>query len=396
MWTPTVNALRNPVGALIDMAVDAVSGVIETILKMRELLLSALAKAREAIDIIVDDPIGFLRNLVAGVKQGVNNFVANIVTHLKKGLLEWLFGALAGAGIQLPDKFDLSGLLSIVLQVLGLTWTNIRARAVKILGEPVVKALETASDIVKILVTKGVSGLWEYVKEQAATMLDTLKESVKTMVIENVIKAGVKWLIGLLNPASAFVKACMAIVDIVSFIIDRGQQILEFVNAVLDSVLAIAKGQIGVAAKAVEWALAKAVPVAIGFLASLLGLGDLSKDIKKVIDKIQAPVNKMIDWVINKAVALVKAVGKLLGFGEKDDGKAAPSAMIKIDSPFNMKGEGHTLFATSTGGHLTFERASLRHVLKRPESRWTGCGSLGPRSPSTRGSRKLLMKFNVR
>ena len=219
----------------------------------------------------------------------------------------------------MPDKFDLSGLLSIVLQVLGLTWTNIRARAVKILGEPVVKALETASDIVKILVTKGVSGLWEYVKEQAATMLDTLKESVKTMVIENVIKAGVKWLIGLLNPASAFVKACMAIVDIVSFIIDRGQQILEFVNAVLDSVLAIAKGQIGVAAKAVEWALAKAVPVAIGFLASLLGLGDLSKDIKKVIDKIQAPVNKMIDWVINKAVALVKAVGKLLGFGKKDD-----------------------------------------------------------------------------
>lgn len=317
----TVNALRNPVGALIDMAVDAVSGVIETILKMRELLLSALAKAREAIDIIVDDPIGFLRNLVAGVKQGVNNFVTNIATHLKKGLLEWLFGALAGAGIQMPDKFDLSGLLSIALQVLGLTWTNIRARAVKIVGEPVVKALETASEIVKILATKGVSGLWEYVKEQAAAMLETLKESVKTMVIENVIKAGVKWLIGLLNPASAFVKACMAIVDIVSFIIDRGQQILEFVNAVLDSVLAIAKGQIGVAAKAVEWALAKAVPVAIGFLASLLGLGDLSKDIKKVIDKIQAPVNKMIDWVINKAVALVKAVGKLLGFGKKDEDK---------------------------------------------------------------------------
>ena len=290
---------------------------------MRDLLLTALAKAREAIDLIIDDPIGFLRNLVAGVKQGINNFVTNIGTHLKKGLLEWLFGALAGAGIQLPDKFDLSGLLSIVLQVLGLTWTNIRARAVKILGEPVVKALETASDIVKILVTKGVSGLWEYVKEQAATMLDTLKESVKTMVIENVIKAGVKWLIGLLNPASAFVKACMAIVDIVSFIIDRGQQILEFVNAVLDSVLAIAKGQIGVAAKAVEWALAKAVPVAIGFLASLLGLGDLSKDIKKVIDKIQAPVNKMIDWLINKAVALVKAVGKLLGFGKKDDDSEA-------------------------------------------------------------------------
>ncbi|MDI9978803.1 hypothetical protein [Rhodococcus sp. IEGM 1307] len=325
----TISALRDPVGALIDLALESVSGVIDTILKMKELLLSALAKAQEAIDLIIADPIGFLSNLVAGIKQGVLNFVNNIGTHLKKGLLEWLFGALAGAGIQLPDKFDLSGLMSIVLQVLGLTWTNIRKRAVAILGENVVKALETASEVVTILITKGPAGLWEYVKEQAATLLETLKESIKSFVIESVVKAGLKWLLGLLNPASAFVKACMAIVDIVSFIIDRGQQILEFVNAVLDSVLAIAKGQIGVAAEAVEGALAKAVPVAIGFLASLAGLGNLSADIKKVIEKIQEPVNKMIDWLIKKSVSLVKSIAKAVGFGK--DEKGDPSGQKRLD-----------------------------------------------------------------
>ena len=356
----TISALRDPVGALIDIAVESVSGVIDTILKMKELLLSALAKAQDAVELIITDPIGFLGNLVAGVKQGVMNFVENIGTHLKKGLLEWLFGALAGAGIQLPEKFDLSGLMSIVLQVLGLTWSNIRKRAVAIVGENVVQALEKASEIVITLVTKGPAGLWEYVKEQAATLLETLKESIKSFVIDSVVKAGLKWLLGLLNPASAFVKACMAIVDIVSFVIDRGQQILEFVNAVLDSVLAIAKGQIGVAAKAVEGALAKAVPVAIGFLASLAGLGDLSADIKKVIDKIQAPVNKVIDWVIKKAVSLVKAIGKMLGFGGKDGGAAGTAPTIKIDKPFAMSGEGHTLFVSSAGGDLVFEMASDR------------------------------------
>jgi hypothetical protein len=60
--------------------------------------------------------------------------------------------------------------------------------------------------------------------------------------------------------------------------------------------------------------------VAIGFLASLLGLGDISGTIRKTIEKAQAPVNKAIDWVINKAVTLVKAAGKLIGgvFGGKD------------------------------------------------------------------------------
>ena len=356
----TINALRDPVGALISMAIDAVSGVIETIMKMKDLLMSALSKAGEAIDLILSDPIAFLGYLVAGVKQGVQGFLSNIGTYLQKGLLDWLFGALAQAGIQMPEKFDLSGLMSIVLQVLGLTWTNIRKRAVAIVGEPVVKALETGSEIIMTLISKGAAGLWEYIKEQAAALMETLKEGVKSFIMESVIVAGVKWLIGLLNPASAFVKACMAIYDIVTFIINKGQQILSFVNAVLDSVLSIAKGDIVPAAKAVEGALAKAIPVAIGFLASLLGVGDLGEKIKKVIDKIQAPINKVIDWLIKKAVGLVKAIGKALGIGGKEDKKSGASALPDGEVKVNlaMAGESHTLTARVQGGVLQVRMAS--------------------------------------
>lgn len=314
-----IKTLKDPVGAVIDYAKETIGSVLEIIANMRKLLMGALAKAAEAIDLILADPIGFLGNLVAGVKQGVLNFLANIETHLKKGLMDWLFGAITKAGIQLPEKFDLSGLLSIALQVLGLTWSNIRKRAVAIVGEPVVSALEKASEIFITLVTKGPAGLWEYIKEQAMSFLDTLKEGIKSFVIETVIKAGVKWLLGLLNPASAFVKACMAIYDIINWVMTKGQQLMEFVNAVLDSVLSIAKGNIGPAAAAVENALAKAVPVAIGFLANLAGLGDLSGGIKKAIEKIQAPVNSAIDWLIKKAVQLVKAIGKMFGGGKKEE-----------------------------------------------------------------------------
>ena len=204
---------------------------------------------------------------------GLKNFMGNIGSHLKKGLMDWLFGALGGAGLVLPDTLDLKGIVSIVLQVLGLTYANFRARAVKIVGEPVVSALEKAADVFKVIVTEGIPGLWRFIKEKVEDLKSMVLDAIFDFIKEKVIIAGVTWVIGLLNPASAFFKACKAIYDIVMFFINRGSQILALVNAVIDSMAAIAKGSIGVAATFVENALAKAIPVAIGFLASLLGPG---------------------------------------------------------------------------------------------------------------------------
>jgi len=86
------------------------------------------------------------------------------------------------------------------------------------------------------------------------------------------------WILSLLNPASAFVRACKAIIDIITFFIERGSQIVELVNAVIESVTAIANGAVGGAAKAIENAMSKALPVIIGFMASLLGLGGIIGD----------------------------------------------------------------------------------------------------------------------
>jgi hypothetical protein len=59
------------------------------------------------------------------------------------GLLEWLTGSLGPIGITMPkDIFSLSGIFNLVLQVLGLGWDYIRVKAVKMMGEPNVKALE--------------------------------------------------------------------------------------------------------------------------------------------------------------------------------------------------------------------------------------------------------------
>ncbi len=309
--------LRDENKSLWQRAYDATVGLVKKIIEFKNMLLGVLARAAGVVEDIIADPIGFLGNLVSGVMQGLKNFMSKIGMHLQKGLMDWLFGALGGAGLQLPEKFDLQGIVSIVLQVLGLTYANFRARAVAIVGEPVVAGLEKAAEIFKVIVTEGIPGLWRFIKEKLTDLKSMVLDAIWDFIKERVIIAGITWVIGLLNPASAFFKACKAIYDIVMFFINRGSQIMALVNAIIESMGAIAKGSLGVAATWIENALAKAIPVAIGFLAGLLGLGDVSGTIKKTIDKAQAPVNKAMDWGILQAVKLTGAVGGM--FKQKKD-----------------------------------------------------------------------------
>src|SRR5947207_1410685 len=96
--------------------------------------------------------------------------------------------------------------------------------------------------------------------------------------------------------------------DVMKFIVDKAASILEFVEAVVDSIYNIATGQIDGAANSIEKSLANLVPILIGFLADFLGLGGVSEKIKEFIKKIQDKVDKAIDKVISKIVAVVKKI----------------------------------------------------------------------------------------
>ena len=82
---------------------------------------------------------------------------------------------------------------------------------------------------------------------------------------------------------------------------------------------AIASGAIGGAARLIENALANALPLVIGFLASLLGVGDLAKRVQSIIAKVRGKIDQAIDWLLEKAR---KAAGPLLAkMGIGKDGK---------------------------------------------------------------------------
>jgi hypothetical protein len=333
-----ITALQDENKGLWDQAKAAISGAIDTIIKLKDMLLGVLARAAGAVEKIVAAPMKFLGNLVDGVKAGLNKFVANIYDHLKKGLTGWLFGELSNAGIEIPETFDLKGIFNLVASIIGLTWANFRTRLVAQVGEKVAGRIEQGLDFVKAIATGGLSAAWQWIVDKVTNLKDMVMDQIKTFVAEKIVMAGIQWLIGLLNPAAAFIKACKMIYDVVMWFVDNGERIKSLVDAILDSVESILAGNLGKVASMVEDALAKFVPVAIGFLASLLGLGGLGEKIKKILMTVQKPVNKVFDFLISKAVKFGKGIMSRVANSKL--GKAAANARDKAKAAY-AKGKAY-------------------------------------------------------
>ncbi|MDD1064172.1 hypothetical protein NMG29_39555 [Streptomyces cocklensis] len=320
-----IKKLQDANKGLVSKAVGAIAGVIKTIMELKNLLMGILAKAASAISKIIRNPIGFLNNLVHAVGAGLKLFVTNIGDHLKKGLVSWLLGTAVKAGLDLPSSFDLKGIIRLITGLLGLTWANIRARiTAKGIPDQAMTEVEKSVPVAQKLAREGPAGIEQEIVKEAGDLKATILGKLTTYLIPTVIIAGITWILSLLNPASAFVRAVKAIVDIVSFVINQGAQVIEFVNAVLDAVIAIANGGQAGVPKMVETALAAAIPTLLGLLASLLGIGNLAAKVKSVFHAVAKPVNRVIDKIVGFIVKMGKRLwaklkSKLTGRKSKDD-----------------------------------------------------------------------------
>jgi len=277
-------------------------------------IMNIINKGKSVIKKIVTKPIEFIGNIVKAVKGGIHQFQSNIKKHLIGGLLSWLTGAMGDIDIQLPDKFDLKGITSIVLQIMGLTWMNIRKKLVKRLGEKVVGVAEKSIMIVKKLITEGPGALWKMIKQKAAEIKSKVIEGIRNWAIVELVKQGIIKLVSFLNPAGAIVQAVLAIYNTIMFFVENINRIIQFVKTVINSISDIAFGKIASAANAVEKAMAMTIPIILNFLARLLNLSGIGKAVKKIILKIRKPIDKVLDKAIN---LIVKKAKSLFGRAKK-------------------------------------------------------------------------------
>jgi hypothetical protein len=324
-----------------------------TILSLLEIIFSVvapgvmpyIAKAKASFAKIIKDPIGFVGNLVKAGKMGFNLFMSRIGEHLKTALIKWITGPLGEAGVYIPKSFELMEIVKLVLSVLGLTWQNIRAKLVKIIPDPVLAGLEKTAGILVTLVKDGPAAAWDQIKAELNELKGQLIAQVTQMVTTEIVKAAITKLVMMLNPAGAFVQAVLAIWNTVTFFIQKIKQIGAAAAAFIDSIAAIAAGQIAGAAQKVETTMANTLTLVIAFLAKFAGLGSIPEKIVGIVKKIRAPIDKGLDKIVTWLGVMLEKLGLFIS-------KTASSIVDwwKEKLGFtNKDGESHTLQFIGTG-----------------------------------------------
>lgn len=329
-----------PIGRLIEFVVEIVKIVVEVILVIMEfptgLIRNIISKAMKAFHLIKQDPIGFIRNLLKAIKEGFIQFFDNIIQHLIQGLVAWLTSELKEAGVPELKDLSLKGIISWVLEVLGISmekiWEKLAkhpkigpAKVAKIRGA--INTLSGIWDFIKDVQERGMAAIWDKIAEQLNNLWDTVLNAVKDWIMDKIINAVVTKLLSMLDPTGimAVINSAIAIYRAIKTFIKHFREMLEIVNSFVEGVYEIASGNTKKAANFLERTLAKAIPIVIGFLADQVGLGGIGKKIGEMIEKAREMVDKAIEWLVNKAVdTALGLIDRLMGRGGTPEGEPAP------------------------------------------------------------------------
>ena len=385
-----IDTLQRIVGLFRPLFVDLVSFAGAALMKLLELIYEAamgaggrrildiLLRARATFIVIIQNPVGFLRNLLGAVGQGVRQFMTNILAHLRDGVIAWLTGPVARAGIQMPERWDLRGIIWFVLQILGLTWANVRAKLVRLIGEPAMGMLERGFALINDIRERGlVAALRDRVTEFFGTLRDSALGAIRNFIQQRLVMAGITQLLSMLNPVGAIIQAIIKTYTTIQFFIQRINQILDLVESVVNSIAAIASGAIGAAANFVERTMARTIPVILDFLARFIGLGDVGAQVQTTIRNLQGAVDRMldraVDWVRNQARSLM---------ARDPSPNSAMRAPVRA-ALVRQLGSQHT---------LTEAEAALRGIASQQRAQGVRSIQLGP--PNAAGRRPILVETN--
>ena len=334
-----IHQFEDPLSRIISFAATVIQVVLELVLRLMnfpsDLLSGIIAGVEQALTDIQRDPVAFLENMLAALKQGFQQFFDNILMHLLQGLADWLFHGLRGLGITIPTELSGQAILKLVLDVLGLSvdflWdclgevigadrvTQIRG-ALGQLGE----AWAFISDVQE----RGVSALWDHISGQLGNLWDTILTMAKDWLQQNLIEAAIEKVLSMLDPTGvmAVINSFIAFYRGVQSVIEYIREILQIVKTYVDTLAAIAAGNVAPGANMLETALGNAIPVAIGFLASQVGLGNVPEKIVEIINGLRQTIRDALIWLIRRALELGRAALDALTGGAPATGPGTPSA----------------------------------------------------------------------
>lgn len=356
------------------------SGILQIFNIPPTLVTGILKKAAAVFGDIIKDPINFLRNLVLAVKDGFMGFFSNIGTHLINGFKGWLFSAVTSAGVKLPATWDFQGIIGFIMDLFNLNMERILQRMEKHpkIGKKVVDKIRSAVHLfekalpwIKNLIEKGPKGMWEEFKEKMKSFdfIGFVIEKAIAWITQKIIAKATQWLISLCDVSgiTPIINTIILIYDAIQAFFRYLKQMLEVVDRVLDGLGGIVKGAIAQAAGFVEDALDKILPIAIGFAASIAGLGNISEKIKEILEAVNKKIDEAIDAIINGAVNAIEKIWQaiLSGVDKAKDmvrkGIDALFAWWEKKAPFKDKdNKPHNIFFEGEGDSAQLMVASKK------------------------------------
>jgi len=384
----TLKAGIAAVASVLKAAVNAVIGVFEAAVQIGAALLTAaitgdfsalarkvleaalaiagispeqfyafIGRAEETFRIIIDDPGAFVGHLIDAFVGGVRRFSDHFFEHLQAAIISWLTGALGGAGLTLPEHFDLMGVLSLAQQILGLTWERIRQEVTRIIGERAMQVIEFVWSYIETLIQGGWPALFERIQQDLSSLADMVLNAIKDYLLERIVVAAITRLATLFNPIGALVQLLMAAWNLYTFLRDQLNRIRQVLAAIVGMIDNIARGIFGPAEEGVEGVLAGLLPLAIDLLARFLGLGGIGDKVREIFHTIQEAIWGAIRSLIGRVRGLFRG-----GAVQPEQAVAAgPDTQVMQgvnDEQFAVGTHQHRLHASSRDGRVAILMAS--------------------------------------
>ena len=332
------NQVREEYKNFLQIAQDAYHAVKDMIVGQIEKLAAIVGAAA---DRIIRDPGTFLSNLGQGIIQGLTMFMSEIGENIKTAVVQWLTGNLGGAGIPIPTSFDVKGIIGFLLDIVGLGITSIKNIARKVLGNAVVTLIEKGEagaekikEIFDILSSEGPAGLFRYLQAEFAEMKEQILGEAGKAIAEGLVIAGIKKVLGIISGlvsggVGTVITIVLTIIDVILWFRDNAAQLAELVSTIAGTAMAILQGQVGVVAGAINNLLKRVLPLVLGFVGALIGIGGIVRKIQQIFKAIKKPATKAITALFQK---LKKGIKKLLGKAKKGKkkkkGKELTSAQV--------------------------------------------------------------------